>query len=165
MKSTSFWKSPNSCVIRVLGLMTGWQTCNSRRGALSTLLSKLWMEKATSPFSEAQYWCMAAATRHVFARQTLSHLLHRTPTIILMAFTEPLVIFDYLNTAFCKQSALDISFDHSSTLLFDPRCAFPASDRFWPVPSDLNKRGLLNHFSGLKRACWDTQTKFSDIVC
>ncbi len=51
-----------------LGLMTGWQNCNKRRGALSTLTSKLWKERATSPSSEAQYWCTAATTRNVFAR-------------------------------------------------------------------------------------------------
>jgi len=61
--------------------------------------------KATSPFSEAQYLCTAATTRHVFARktkQTLFHLLHRTTIVILIAFTTFLV-FDYLNSAFCKQ--------------------------------------------------------------
>ena len=58
-------------------------------------------EKDTSPFPEALYCCTAAAKKHVFARrakQTLPYLLHRAPGVllgvILIAFTEPLLIFD-----------------------------------------------------------------------
>ncbi len=61
---------------------------------------------ATSPFSEAQYSCTTATTRRVYARrtkQTLFHLLHRTPFVFLIAFKTTFLVFDYLNSAFCKQ--------------------------------------------------------------
>ena len=66
------------------------------------MTSKPSKDKDTSPSSEALYCCTAAAQqKHVFARrakQTLPHLLHMAPGVflgvILIAFTEPLLIFD-----------------------------------------------------------------------
>ena len=105
MFATSCWRCHKGCVKGVLGLMTGWQKCNNRRGAVSTMTSRPSKEKDTSPFSEALYWCTAAPksmclpegqSRHC---PDMSHLLHRAPVVILgvvlIAFTETLLIFDW----------------------------------------------------------------------
>ncbi len=103
-----FWRRPSSCVKTVSGWMTGWQNRNRRRRALSSLTSKSWKERATSPSSEAWYWCTAATTWHVFARRTSRHLLHRTPSLSLwIAFTTFLVL-RYLNSACCFLQAMSI---------------------------------------------------------
>ena len=130
--------------------MSGWlagRIPTTGEGHSQRWLQKLWKERATSPSSEAQYWCIAATTRHVFARrtkQTLFHLLHRTPIVILIAFTTSLFIVIW--TFFASN-------EHLTSFTMG---LFPMGNQCHVVICSI--RLEQDVFTEARKACWDKQT-------